>query len=290
MRLTGSDAEGRRPANPGKNSMPLRVTSLASGSSGNATLIQSETTHVLIDAGIGPRSLVASLRQYGTAPDRLDAVAITHEHSDHIRGLGPISRAQVPLISTAGTVSKIEQTFSNQSTIRGLDSVTVGDLTLTALSVSHDAREPVAYAIEHADARVLLLTDLGQFADDYLPWLISADLIILESNHDEDLLRRGPYPPHLKRRVASPLGHLSNVVAADALARSLKGRSSIPTIWLGHLSDTNNRPMLAVQATVSALGRVGRVAPVVALHRGKASPGWSSDPEQRPAVQASLLP
>ncbi len=269
--------------------MPLRVTSLASGSSGNATLIQSETTQVLIDAGIGPRSLVASLRQYGTAPDCLDAVAITHEHSDHIRGLGPISRAQVPLISTAGTVSKIEQTFARQSTLRGTDSIAVGDLTLTALSVSHDAREPVAYAIEHANARVLLLTDLGQFEDDYLPWLMSADLIILESNHDEDLLRRGPYPPHLKRRVASPLGHLSNLVAANAVARAMRDRRSIPTIWLGHLSDTNNRPLLAVQATVAALAGVGRIAPVIALNRGKASPSWSSDPEQRPAVQAPLL-
>ena len=269
--------------------MPLRVTSLASGSSGNATLIQSDTTHVLIDAGIGPRSLVASLRQYGTTPDRLDAVAITHEHSDHIRGLGPISRAGVPLITTAGTRSKIEQAFPTESTIRGTDSVTVGDLTLTALTVSHDAREPVAYAIQHADARVLLLTDLGQFEDDYLPWLASADLIILESNHDEDLLRRGPYPPHLKRRVASPLGHLSNLVAADAIARAVSGRSSIPTIWLGHLSDTNNRPLIAVQATVAALTGVGRIAPVVALNRGKASPGWSSDPEQRPAVQAPLF-
>ena len=269
--------------------MPVRVNSLASGSSGNATLIQTGTTQLLIDAGIGPRSLATGLRQYGTAPDQLDAVAVTHEHSDHIRGLGPVVRAGVPLISTAGTASGIELNVSRRTTIQGSGSISVGDLTLTALTVSHDAREPVAYVVEHADARILLLTDLGQFDDDYLPWLETADLIILESNHDEDLLRRGPYPPHLKRRVASPLGHLSNLVAAGALARALRDRRSIPTVWLGHLSDTNNRPLLAVQATVAALAGVGRIAPVVALNRGKATPGWSSDPERRPAVQAPLL-
>ena len=269
--------------------MPLRVTSLASGSSGNATLIQSNSTRLLVDAGIGPRLLAAGLRQYGTTIDALDAVAVTHEHSDHIRGLAPVRRAGIPIVTTGGTASALELDTAHRTMIKGLDSVSIGDLTLTALPVSHDAREPVAFVIEHADARILLLTDLGRFDDVYLPWITDADLIILESNHDEELLRRGPYPPHLKRRVASDLGHLSNSVAGGALARALSARAGVPTIWLGHLSDTNNRPLLAVQATVAALGAVGKVAPVVALNRGKASPGWSSDPEQRPAVQAPLF-
>ncbi len=274
----------------GKSAMPVRVTSLASGSSGNATLIQTDRTQLLIDAGIGPRMLSASLRQYGTTVDALDAVALTHEHSDHVRGLAPVRRAGVALVSTAGTASALDLGEAGRTTLRGMDSVVIGDLTMTALDVSHDAREPVAYAFEHAEARVLLLTDLGRFDDSYLGWIAAADLIILESNHDDHLLRGGPYPPHLKRRVASDLGHLSNVVAADAIARAIGGGSRIPTVWLGHLSDTNNRPSLAVQATVTALARVGRVAPVVALNRGKASPGWSSDPELRPAVQVPLLP
>lgn len=270
--------------------MSVRVTSLASGSSGNATLIQSDRTRLLIDAGIGSRTLQASLRQYGTTLDALDAVAITHEHSDHVRGLAPVKRAGIAVISTEGTASALELGPLGRTTIRGSGSVAIGDLTLTALEVSHDAREPVTYAIEHADARILLLTDLGRFDDDFLPWIAAADLIILESNHDEMLLKGGPYPPHLKRRVASNLGHLSNRVAGDAMARAMAGGGRIPTIWLGHLSDTNNRPALAVQATVSALARVGKVAPVVALNRGKSSPGWSSDPEHRPAVQVPLFP
>ena len=269
--------------------MPVRVTSLASGSSGNATLIQTERTRILIDAGIGPRLLAGGLRQYGTTVDALDAVAVTHEHSDHIRGLAPLRRAGVPFVTTGGTASALELDTANRTILRGTGTVEIGDLTLTALTVSHDAREPVAFAVEHAEARILLLTDLGRFDDEYLPWLTRADLIILESNHDAELLRRGPYPPHLKRRVASDLGHLSNEAAAGALARALVGRTGMPTIWLGHLSDTNNRPLLAVQATVAALAAIGRVAPVAALNRGKASPGWSSDPEQRPAVQAPLL-
>lgn len=269
--------------------MPVRVTSLASGSSGNATLIQTDTTRVLLDAGIGPRLLAASLRQYGTTIDTLDAVAITHEHSDHVRGLAPVVRAGIPLVTTEGTASALDLGPAHRTTVRGSGSVTIGDLTLTALSISHDAREPVAFAIEHADARILLLTDLGRFDDAYLTWIARSDLIILESNHDEDLLKRGPYPPHLKRRVASDVGHLSNGMAANALARALAHRSGVPTIWLGHLSDTNNRPLLAVQATVMQLATIGKVAPVTALNRGKASPGWSSDPNQRPAVQAPLL-
>lgn len=269
--------------------MPVRVTSLASGSSGNATLIQTETTCILIDAGIGPRLLAAGLLQYGTGIGGLDAVAITHEHSDHIRGLAPIRRAAVPIVTTAGTASALELGAARRTITRGMDSVAIGDVTLTALTISHDAREPVAFAIDHAEASILLLTDLGRFDEDCIPWIARSDLIILESNHDEDLLRRGPYPPHLKRRVASDLGHLSNGAAASALARAMAHRISIPTIWLGHLSDTNNRPLLAVQATVGALARIGKIAPVVALNRGKASPSWSSDPEHRPAVQASLL-
>jgi phosphoribosyl 1,2-cyclic phosphodiesterase len=269
--------------------MPVTVTSLASGSSGNATLIRSDRAQILIDAGIGPRILATALRQYGTEPSALRAVAITHEHSDHIKGLAPLVRTGVPIIATPGTASAIDLSRGTHTEIRGDATIEIGDLTLTALRVSHDANEPVAYVIEHADARILILTDLGRFDDAYLPHLAAADLIIIESNHDEAMLRRGPYPPHLKRRVGSDLGHLSNAAAGSALARALQLRTSVPTIWLGHLSEANNRPDLAVTTAVAALAAVGRVAPVMALRRGRASAAWASDPELRPAVQARLI-
>lgn len=269
--------------------MPVRVVSLASGSSGNATLVQSDRATILIDAGIGPRLLGGALKQYGTTLAGLDAVALTHEHSDHVRAIPSLIKAGVPLVTTAGTAAALGAESARQSPIRAGGTVEVGDLTLTALAVSHDAREPVAFAIEHRDARILLLTDLGRLDDGYLDWIARSDLVILESNHDADLLRWGPYPPHLKRRVASPLGHLSNETAGRALADAMRRRTGVPTIWLGHLSETNNRPALAVESAVAALAAVGRVAPVSALQRGKASPAWSSDPARRPAVQAPLL-
>ena len=269
--------------------MPVTVTSLASGSSGNATLIRTGTTTLLVDAGLGPRILAATLRQYGTDPSALDAVAITHEHIDHVRGLTPLIRAGIPIIATAGTAEGLDLDRGVHQPIRSAATTEVGDLALTSMRVSHDAREPVAYLIEHPDATVLLLTDLGRFDAAYEPALAAADLIIIESNHDEAMLRRGPYPPHLKRRVASDLGHLSNDSAGTALAKALRDRPTVPTIWLGHLSETNNRPDLAVTTTVAALTGVGKVAPVTALRRGRVSPPWLSDPELRPAVQTRLL-
>ncbi len=269
--------------------MPLTVTSLASGSSGNATLIRSERTALLIDAGLGPRVLGTTLRQYGTEPSELDAVAITHEHIDHVRGLPPLVRSGIPVITTGGTAEGLDLSRGIHQPILSTGSTEVGDLTLTTMRVSHDAREPVAYLIEHADARVLLLTDLGRFDDHFLPALECADLIIMESNHDEAMLRRGPYPPHLKRRVASDLGHLSNDATGAALATALRHRVQVPSIWLGHLSETNNRPDLAVTTVLKALTDVGKVAPVTALRRGRASTPWRSDPEYRPAVQARLF-
>jgi phosphoribosyl 1,2-cyclic phosphodiesterase len=222
-------------------------------------------------------------------PSALHAVAVTHEHIDHVRGLPPLVRAGIPIITTSGTAEGLELSRGVHRPVLSSATTEVGDLTLTTMQISHDAREPVAYLVEHADARVLLLTDLGKFNDAYLPALGLADLIIIESNHDEAMLRRGPYPPHLKRRVASDLGHLSNESAGTALATALSGRTSVPTIWLGHLSETNNRPDLAVTATVGALARIGKIAPVTALRRGRVSPPWLSDPEYRPAVQARLL-
>lgn len=269
--------------------MPVTVTSLASGSSGNATLVRTDRTTVLIDAGIGPRLLAGTLRQYGTELSGLRAVAITHEHSDHIRGLPPLLRAGVPVITTGGTARALDLGEGTFSAIRPDESTEIDDLTITALRVSHDAAEPVAYLVRHAEATVLLLTDLGRFDDALLPYLVAADLVIIESNHDEAMLRRGPYPPHLKRRVASELGHLSNAAAGDAIGQAIRRRTSVPTIWLGHLSEANNRPELAVSSMMSTLRAAGSVAPVTALRRGKASPPWTSDPQFRPAVQAPLL-
>lgn len=269
--------------------MPLNVTSFASGSSGNATLIRSNRTRLLIDAGIGPRTLTSALRQYGMTVGDLDAIAITHEHWDHIKGLAPAINAGVPVLASVGSVRGLDLKSSAHVAIAHDRTTEISDLTVTALGVSHDAAEPLAYLVQHADGSVILLTDLGCTEPHHRHHLSFVDLAIVESNHDEHLLRRGPYPAHVKRRVASDLGHLENRASAALLAESLAARTVLPTIWLGHLSDTNNRPAMAVEAATAALHTVNRAAVVIALPRKMGHTTWSSDPEQRTPVQAPLL-
>ena len=268
--------------------MPLNVTSFASGSSGNATLIRSDRTRLLIDAGVGPRTLATALRQYGMTVGDLNAVAITHEHWDHIKGLAPVLNAGIPVVASAGSVRGLDLKASSHTAIAHDRSMEIGDLTVTALGVSHDAAEPLAYLVQHAEGSIILLTDLGRTEPHHQHHLSTVDLAIVESNHDEQLLRRGPYPAHVKRRVASDRGHLENRASAAFLAEALAHRAVLPTIWLGHLSDTNNRPAIAVETTTAALSAINRTAVVIALPRTNGHTTWSSDPEQRVPVQAPL--
>lgn len=262
----------------------MMVQSLGSGSSGNAFLIDTSETTLLLDCGIGIRTLTRALRERALRIDDLGAVLVTHEHSDHIRSLACVTGRDVPIVSTPGTRRRAHIPPPQWEQIGPARPVTIGDVSVWAITVSHDAAEPCGYLIEAAGTRVSIFTDLGCWHQRLADPIRVSDLIVLESNHDHDMLWRGPYPAHLKRRVASAVGHLSNIDCASSLAATLRETSHRPAIWLAHLSQTNNDPALAQQATVAALEQAGQALEVIALPRREAGPVWSV------AESASTMP
>ena len=237
----------------------VQVTSLASGSSGNALVVQHEGQALLVDCGVAPRKLAALIREVGLAPAELSGVLITHEHSDHIVGVNAIPRgADVPFYMSPGTrqanpfVAGLP-IFANRPVVEQPVGSTrdVGLFEVTSFPVSHDGAEVCGYLIEAGGRSVAVFTDLGVAEPHLREPLSRAELIVIEANHDEEMLRTGPYPWHLKRRVAGPRGHLSNVACAELLCDILP--ASGREVWLAHLSRTNNRDQIASGAVRQAL-------------------------------------
>lgn len=276
---------------PGAIAPDVSVQSLGSGSSGNAFLIQAAGTTLLLDCGVGIRTLNRALRERELRLEDLGAVLITHEHGDHIRSLACVIGKDVPIVSTAGTRRRANIPPPQWEQIGPNVPLAIGLVTVWAIMVSHDAAEPCGYLIEAAGSRVSIFTDLGSWHERLVDPIQASDLIVLESNHDHDLLWRGPYPTHLKRRVASPVGHLSNADCSLSLATALRGGSQPPGIWLAHLSETNNDPVLARQATVQALEDAGLTLDVTPLPRRSPGPIWTpaGSPHPRPWNPAPSL-
>jgi len=253
----------------------VSVQSLGSGSSGNAFLIQAGDSTVMLDCGVGIRTVTRALKDRGLRLDTLDAILVTHEHSDHIRTLSCVYGQDVPIVSTIGTRRRANIPPPQWEEITFARPVVVGGLTVWAIMVKHDAAEPCGYLIETAETRISVFTDLGSWHDRLIDPITASDLVVLESNHDLEMLMRGPYPVHLKRRVASAVGHLSNEDCAASLAATIGAGNRRPDIWLAHLSETNNAPALARQATVDALNAQGLDLAVTALPRREPGPIWS---------------
>ena len=231
--------------------------SIASGSSGNCIFVGTDHTGVLIDAGISGKKVVAGLEKIDRKPEELDAILITHEHSDHIRGLGVLARKYgIPIYSTAGTreamltqnmLGKVDESLFTG--IQADEAFSIGDLSVLPFHVSHDAAEPVAYRFSQGDKSVAVATDLG-FYDNYIvDHLKNLDAVLLESNHDINMLQVGAYPYYLKQRILGRRGHLSNENAGRLLGEILS--SKMKSVMLGHLSKENNYEALAL-ATVCA--------------------------------------
>lgn len=262
----------------------VSVQSLGSGSSGNAFLIHAAGTSLLLDCGVGIRTVTRALRERGLRLDDLGAVLITHEHGDHIRSLSCVIGKDIPIVSTAGTRRRADIPPPQWEQIGPGRPLAIGPVTVWAIMVNHDAAEPCGYLIETAGVRVSIFTDLGSWHERLAEPIRASDLVVLESNHDHDMLWRGPYPAHLKRRVASPVGHLSNTDCASSLAGALRGGSTRPEIWLAHLSETNNEPLKARQATVQALEGEGLALDVTPLPRRSPGPIWTpAESRQIPA-------
>lgn len=256
--------------------MSLSVRNLGSGSSGNALLVEANDAALLVDCGIGKRQLVAGLAASGRTLASISAVLVTHEHGDHVRSLPDLARSGVTTIATAHTLRAVAQDTGEIEPIWAGTPLAAAGFEITALPVSHDAADPCGYTIAAGAHRITVLTDLGTPDPALCDAIGASDLVVLEANHDELMLRAGPYPAHLKRRVLSASGHLSNADCARLLALALRGSRRRPTIWLAHLSQTNNRPGLAERAIRDALTTAGLALPVSAMARSGHKQEWRS--------------
>lgn len=266
-----SDAPLPSPTTPHR----LTAQSIGSGSSGNALLVRYDEQAILVDCGLGAREIGAVLRGHGARLASLDAILLTHEHSDHIRGLEHALRHDLPVVATRGTARAARIPATLHVPIAPQAPVEVGEIHCWALTVRHDAAEPCGYFIETPAGNVTVLTDLGCWRDHLTEALRASDLVVVEANHDLQMLRTGPYPAYLKRRVASDSGHLSNADCALALISAFRDGRDLPAVWLAHLSATNNLPALATGAITDALNRCDLDPTVMALPRRAPGPVWS---------------
>jgi phosphoribosyl 1,2-cyclic phosphodiesterase len=266
----------------------VQVVSLGSGSSGNATVIQSGRTTVLVDAGFSSRTLVSRLRQVGLAPGSVQAVLLTHEHSDHACGALAFAAAyQIPLVSDPRTLKVVERTpILPASAAEGSNrtfervpltvgqSTRVGTLDVQSFPTSHDAVAPCGFLISGSAWKVCIVTDTGETTPPVVEAMREAHLLVIEANHDRERLLSGPYPLHLKRRILSATGHLSNQQTSEALASTLDDGPR--WIWLAHLSRTNNTPALARTQVRDYLQRRGLGHVRIEVAPPGVGPTWDS--------------
>lgn len=229
--------------------MSLEVWSLASGSSGNSFLIRGGRTTVLLDAGFSARAMRERISSVGVDPMSVEAIFLTHEHSDHMSGAGVTSRAlSAPLVANEKTLAKAERTCRATDTVclptgSGMH---LGELEIQSFSVSHDAVDPVGYVFRSGRHTMCYVTDTGALTPEIIRHLAGAHLIVLESNHDVPRLMRSEYPDVLKQRILGDRGHLSNDVTARTIAEHSQ-RCEPSVVWLAHLSAENNTPRLALK-------------------------------------------
>ena len=241
--------------------MDVRFCPLVSGSSGNSTYIGSGNTHILIDAGVSCKQIVEHIGELGVAPGDIDSVFITHEHIDHIKGIGVLARKyRIPLYATPGTWQGIGKTVGDipEESVRYVypGSMTlVGGLCVKPFSIPHDAAEPVGYSVFTDNRKLTVATDIGCPTEEIKENIYDSDVLLLEANHDVDMLKKGSYPWALKKRILGERGHLSNVCAGQTLGEIMSGR--LKYVFLGHLSSENNEPHLAFDTVRGILEETG---------------------------------
>ena len=234
--------------------MALSLTLLGSGSSGNATLVSDGDTHILVDVGLSGRETVRRLAQCGLSPQQISAIIVSHEHGDHCRGIAPFAKhLEVPVFITDGAYAAAGMAIEERKRQRidsgcGFD---VRGILFTPFAVPHDAADPIAFCIEKEGTKIAIVLDLGYISNLVVERLRGCDAIVLESNHDLNMLAVGPYPWSLKQRVKSRLGHLSNNAVAEYLLTEFDGRAR--HVVLAHLSEKNNLPELALLSARRAL-------------------------------------
>ena len=239
----------------------MDIFSLRSGSRGNASLVSGGNTKLLVDCGVSGKSVTSALADVDVYPEDISAIAVTHEHIDHIAGIGVMMRRyHIPVWANAATwtamenqVGKIDKSlvniFDNDSSFE------IGEIGVKPFSIPHDAADPVGYSFMCGDEKVAVATDIGELKKDLFEAIRGSKTVLLESNHDVNMLEIGKYPPQLKRRIRGKLGHLSNDDAGRAAEFLV--RLGTERIILGHLSEENNYPELARQTVICVLNHAG---------------------------------
>ncbi len=232
----------------------LKFISFGSGSSGNCYYIFSETCGILIDAGIGIRKLKKHFDEYGLRFKDIKHILITHDHADHVKSIGQISnKYSLPVYATEKVHEGITRNYcvhnkinaDNIRTIYENENLQLGDMTITPFHVPHDSLDNIGFRITDGNIMFCLMTDIGHVTDEMRKIISETDYLVIEANHDEDMLENGPYPDFLKNRVSGEKGHLSNKNCAKALRENATAR--LKHVWLCHLSQENNHPELALK-------------------------------------------
>ena len=237
--------------------MTMKFCSFASGSSGNCYLIKSEETAVLIDAGISGKRILAGLEETGTPREMVSAILVTHEHIDHVKSL-PVMTKKIPnmqIYANGATWEQIERPVPEErrELFETGEEFRIGDLTIRPFPVSHDAAEPVGFSIYGDGQQISVCTDSGFISDEILEEIAEADLLLLEANHEKEMLLFGRYPYPLKQRILGDEGHLSNLSCGECLCKIVNENPKRRTVLLGHLSHENNTPDVAMQAIINTL-------------------------------------
>ena len=243
--------------------MALVLQTFCSGSDGNCTLVSDGQTHLLIDAGLTGKNAENALRAASISPGEVSAILITHEHSDHVRGVDIIaSRYDIPVYATAATWVALETRTGTKTPAKNrivfdkADDFYIGDFNIQPFGIPHDAADPVGYVLFSRGKRIVFATDMGYTNERFVKRAANADLMVLESNYDPDMLRDGRYPAVLKSRIAGRRGHLSNQDCASTMLACIRG-GSVRRFILGHLSQNNNTPELALRESMRALTEEG---------------------------------
>ena len=245
----------------------LKFISFGSGSSGNCYLLFTERDALLIDVGIGVRTLKKYFSEYGLQIQQVHHVLITHDHADHVKSVGAFSNDyHVPVYATYEVHHGIEENYCVRRKIQPINAklielgkdFTLGDFHISCFNVPHDSNGNVGYMIEHEGIVFCLITDAGHVTEEMKSYIRKANYLILEANHDEEMLKGGAYPEYLKKRVASDDGHLSNIACAEALAEN--ATPELKHVWLCHLSEENNHPELARKTVEMVLRNHGIIA------------------------------
>lgn len=258
----------------------MKLCSLASGSSGNSSFLIHKNTHFLIDVGVSKKCIESELADLNENAKNINAIFITHEHIDHIKGLGPFIRAhQIPVYLTGGTCEAVFKYKALGPVDRGLFNVIIpgidymiSGITVRAVATNHDAAEPVAYRFSADDKSIAVVTDLGIYTDSIVSELQGIDGCLIEANHDIRMLEMGPYPYQLKLRILGKNGHLSNDACVDFIKLLMKDR--LKKVILGHLSKENNLPKIAYETIRQGLGEITDELPEIFIAAEKGHSEW----------------